>query len=263
MDNSELIEDYFSGSPDPEEVRRFEGRIESDPVFAEEVAFYLSVKGVTREITNAEKKEQFREFYLKNQATAYPDQEAGTAPISVKTTRLTPLRSSPLRRMMYYMSAAAVVAAISFVIYTYVQKESPRELASDYERNHLTTLPVMMSGRTDSVQTGLRLYNEGKLQEARFQFEQIILRDSSYYPAITYAGLACLLLKNYDTAIYYFKKLESRKDLYSNPAVFYQAVTLMERNQPGDSANAKKLLQEVVENGLEGKEAAQIMLNKW
>ena len=63
--------------------------------------------------------------------------------------------------------------------------------------------------------------------------------------------------------MYYFKQLETHKELYSNPALFYQAVTLMERNQPGDSANAKKLLQEVVEKGLEGKEAAQTMLNKW
>jgi hypothetical protein len=263
MDNSELIENYFSGSPDPEQIRSFESRIESDPVFAEEVAFYLSVRSAAREIAHAEKKEQFREFYQKNLTTAYPDRETSTRPLSAKTTRLTPLRSSPLRKMMYYMSAAAVVAAISFVVYTYVQKTSPQEMASDYERDHLTTLPVTMSSRSDSVQTGLRLYNEGKLQQAQLQFEKIIQGDSSLYLAYEYAGLACLRLKNYDRAIYYFKQLETHKELYSNPALFYQAVTLMERNQPGDSANAKQLLQEVVEKGLEGKEAAQIMLNKW
>jgi hypothetical protein len=41
-----------------------------------------------------------------------------------------------------------------------------------------------------------------------------------------------------------------------------QAVTLMERNQPGDTAKAKILLQKVVANDLEGKEFAQEWLKK-
>src|SRR5580765_4346096 len=114
MDNSELIENYFSGSPDPQQIRSFESRIESDPVFAEEVAFYLSVRSVARETSQDEKKKQVREFYQKNLTTAYPNQGTSSKPILAKTTPLTPLRSSPLRRMMYYMSAAAVVAAIGF-----------------------------------------------------------------------------------------------------------------------------------------------------
>jgi hypothetical protein len=263
MDNAEYIENYFSGTPDPEQVRRFGERIESDPDFADEVAFYLSAQTVAREMAGSEKKEQFREYYKKNlqEGTASASTSAGSG--SGKTIRTKTASTIPLRKMMYYMSAAAVVAAISFVVYTYTQKVSPQELAAKYERENLTTLPVTMGGNTNAVQTGLRLYNEGKLQEAQWQFEKIIQGDSSMYSALEYAGLACLRLKNYDRAMYYFKQLETHKELYSNPALFYQAITLMERNQSGDVAHAKELLQQVVQHDLEGKEAAQIMINKW
>ncbi len=254
MDNSEYIEDYFSGAPDPEQTRSFELRIESDPVFAEEVAYYLSVHSLAKEVYHLEKKQQFREIYQNYQ-------EAGS---SASTARnLKPSGTTIVRKLVYYLAAAAVVAGISFGIYTYTQNVSPQEMAAVYEREKLTTLPVTMSGRSDSVQTGLRLYNDRKLEDARMLFERMIERDSLYYPALEYAGLACLRLKNYDRAIYYFKQLEERKELYANPALFYKAVTLMARNHPGDNASAKQLLQQVVEKELEGKEAAQKMLAKW
>ena len=262
MENSEYIDNYFSGTPDPVQVRSFENRIESDPVFAEEVAYYLSVHTLTREVSQSIKKQQFREIYQKSLKES-PSIPVSGKPISIYSARSTPVRNLPLRKLIYYMAAAAVVAGISFGIYINVQRVSPQELAVRFERDHLTTLPVTMSGHSDSEQTGLRLYNDGKLQEAQLQFEQIIERDSSYYPAIKYAGLACLRLKNYDRAIYYFKKLEAHTELYSNPAIFYQAVTLMERNHPGDNASAKQLLQQVVEKDLDEKDAAQIMLEKW
>ena len=44
LDNLEYIEAYFNEELSPEEKKEFEQRIISDPVFAEEVAFYLSSK---------------------------------------------------------------------------------------------------------------------------------------------------------------------------------------------------------------------------
>ena len=43
MDNPEYIDRYFKTQPLPEEARLFGEKMESDPVFAGEVAFYLSV----------------------------------------------------------------------------------------------------------------------------------------------------------------------------------------------------------------------------
>jgi tetratricopeptide (TPR) repeat protein len=249
MDNSEYIENYFSGTPVPEEAHLFEKRIESDPDFAEEVAFYLSAHTVAREIAQSEKKQQFRDIYQKSQKDS-------NLPV-IKTSKTT-----IIRKLVYPVAAAAAVAGIVFGIYTMNSAVSPAKLAAQYEKEHLENLPVTMSSRSDSVQTGIRLYNEGKPAEALQQFEKIIQSDISSYTAKKYAGLACLRLKNYDKALGYFVQLGAYKELYSNPAIFYEALTLMERNQAGDASKAKLLLQQIVQNDLEGKETAQEWLKK-
>ena len=75
-------------------------------------------------------------------------------------------------------------------------------------------------------------------------------------------GIVYLRLANYDKAFLYFQQLENYP-LYSNPAIFYQALTLMKRNGPGDKQNAKQLLQQVVKDNLEGKAVAQQWLKNW
>lgn len=248
MENSALIEDYFTSNPGPDQIRSFEKRIESDPAFAEEVAFYLSVHTVAREVYVSEKKLQFRALYQKNQNT--------TPVLNIKTSR------TPVRKLVYYIAAAAVVAGIVFGVYTINRPVSPSILASEYENNRLLTLSVTMSGHSDSIQTGLTLYNEKKLNEALLHFEKILQSDSSDLTSKKYAGLASLRLKEYDKALDYFKQLETHTELYSNPAIFYQALTLMDRNQSGDAAKAKQLLQQIVQNDLDEKETAQEWLRK-
>jgi hypothetical protein len=71
-----------------------------------------------------------------------------------------------------------------------------------------------------------------------------------------------LRLGEYDKAISYFSQLGAYK-LYRNPGKFYQAVTLMKRNQPGDKERARDFLQEVVDNELEGSLVAEQWLRKW
>ena len=60
MDNLDYIENYFINTPGTDLTREFEERIKSDPGFAEEVAFYLSVHSLAREVYQSEKKQQFR-----------------------------------------------------------------------------------------------------------------------------------------------------------------------------------------------------------
>ena len=243
MDNSAYIEDYFSSTPDPEQALGFAKRIEADPAFAEEVAFYLSVHSMAKELSDLGKKERFKEIYQNTH----------------KLSRAPGIKSSntpSVRNLVYYMAAAAVVAGIVFGIYTQHAASSPTKLAALYESEHLATLSVTLSAHSDSLQTGIRLYNEGKLDDALLQFEKMIQTDSSNFTAKKYAGLVCLRQKDYDKALHFFIQLETYRELYSNPAIFYQALTLMERNQAGDLAKAKLLLQQVVKNDLEGKETA-------
>jgi tetratricopeptide (TPR) repeat protein len=249
MDNLDYIESYFTNEPDTARTREFEKRIESDPAFAEEVAFYLSALNVSRESSRSEKKQHLRELYQKNQASGatFPGNHSGTTNV---------------RKLIYYIAAAAVIAGIVFGTDIFSNSTSPQKLASQYEKENLQKLGVTMSGRTDSIQYGLRLYNEGEPAEALVQFEKIIQSDSSNFTAKTYAGISALKLKEYDKALAWFKELETYNGLYANPALLYQALTLMERNQSGDEAKAKQLLQKIVQNNLEGKETAQKWLKK-
>ena len=70
-------------------------------------------------------------------------------------------------------------------------------------------------------------------------------------------------LEQYDKAINYFSQLGNYTYFMQTPGKFYHALTLMKRNQPGDNETAKQLLQQVVENDLEGKKDAEEWLKKW
>ena len=117
-------------------------------------------------------------------------------------------------------------------------------------------------GEKDSLQEGLRLYNDGQYNEALRQFESIARRNTESSSAKKYVGITYLRLNNYDSALQYFQKFQN-DTLYANPSLFYQALTLLKRNLPGDKAKARELLQQVRDNDLEGKEFAQKWLDKW
>lgn len=241
MDNLEYIDDYFKNPGEKEREREFEQRISNDPAFADDVSFYISTHHLTQSEWIDESKTRFREIYAKQ---------------NIRTQK------SPARLIWLY-AAAAIVAGVIFGIYFFTdQSASPHQLADKYIQKEFAVLPVTMSGKEDSMQTGRRLYNEGKLSEALQQFKTIIKNDSSDFSAKKYAGIVSLKLRQYDSAIVYFTALQKYTSLYSNPGTFYLALTLMERNQPGDVAQAKKLLQDVAENNLEGKEVAQEWLKK-
>jgi len=240
MDNLDYIENFFTNKPGADLTREFEERIKSDPGFAEEVAFYLAAQEVSKEASGLEKKQRFKETYQKNRV----------------------IRSVPVKKLIYYIATAAVVSGLIFGTYTFFRPTSPQQLAGQYEKEQLQTLPVTMSGRSDSLQTGPRLYNDGKYSEALIQFENVLRSDTSQFTARKYAGISALHLKEYDRALTYFEQMATHQGLYSNPAQILQAVTLMDRNLPGDTARAKKLLQEIVTNDLEGKEYAEQWLKK-
>ena len=119
-----------------------------------------------------------------------------------------------------------------------------------------------MSSTQDEMQKGLNLYNEGKYEEALQQFDNILKTDPSSPDAKKYAGIAALQLKKYDKALDYFTRLEKQPGLFSNPGLFYHALTLLKRNLPGDKQQARRLLEQVVQNNLEGKDTAQEWLKK-
>ena len=239
MDNLDYIESYFNKELVTDQVKEFEKRIESDPAFAEEVAFYLSARVISREMSQTEKKQRFREIYQNKRVSI-----------------------TPVRKLVYYLTAAAAVACIVFGTYIFTKPVSTRELADRYIKENLQNLGVTMSSNVNSLQTGLRLYNDGKTTEALTIFEKIAESDTSSFDAKKYAGFSALRLKDYTKALSYFEKMETYSGLYSNPSLLYQALTRMERNQTGDAMKAKELLQKIVADKQEGYDFAVECLKK-
>jgi tetratricopeptide (TPR) repeat protein len=243
----EYIDAYFQRTLEPEEIKRFENKITEDKEFADEVAFYLSAKQSLRAEADLEKKVRFRELLAQERPV-----------IDINQHR------SPKRIWLYRVSAAAaVLICVFFAWYFFFSNNgvAPQQMADKYINENFKTLSVTM-GKKDSLQEGLRLYNEGQYNSALRQFESMSQRDENNYLYKNYIGIIYLRLGNYDKALQYFRQFEN-DTLYSNPSKFQQALTLLKRNLPGDKQKAKELLQQVNDNNLEGKETAQKWLDKW
>lgn len=242
MESLEFIDNYIKGELSGDELARFEKRILEDPAFAEELAFYISAMQSAKELSSEDSKKRFLEIYRQESAVTH---------------------TPKIRRLWPYLAAAVIVGVVAGLFIFIKPSSNPQKLADAYIQKNFQPLPVTMSSRADSIQTGLRLYNEGRFSESLKQFENIIQSDTGRYDAETYAGIVCLRMGKYDQAIDWFDKLENNTHLYINYGKFYHALTLLKRGQKNDNVLAKQLLQQVVDQGLEGKEEAAKWLEKW
>ena len=243
MTNLENIDSYFKGKLTPEETRVFEQKLIDDPAFAEEAAFYCSAMQVIKEDLVEEKKKQFRKIY-----------DEGKSAININSSK-----PALIKKLWPYAAAAAIAAALIFGWYIFITPSSPEQLADQYIKQHFETeMGVKMTGKEDSLDAAIRLYNEDKLPEALQQFNKLILANNMADVPKRMAGIVSLRLGDYDKAIDYFTQLENLS-LYPNPGKLYHSLPLIKRNRPGDKQMAKELLQQVIDLDLEGKETAQ----KW
>jgi tetratricopeptide (TPR) repeat protein len=244
MEEIEYIEAYFSGALSGEDAQIFDQRISEDKDFAEAVAFYLAAGQAIREEARTEKKAEFRRLYEQYVSGSVPAQR--------------PLR----HRYALITGIAASVAAVAIGLFFLLRPASPSQLADGYIRDHFSTLGVTMTDKEDSLQKGIRLYNDGRISEALTQFETIYHTDPSKYQAAEYAGIVSLRMQEYDKALEYFRALAADTGLYANPGRFYEAITLLKRSRPGDIETAKRILLEVVRKELTGKDdAARLLRN--
>jgi tetratricopeptide (TPR) repeat protein len=244
MDEYDYIGNYFNGLLSQEEMKRFDEKIQQDPAFAEDVAFYCSSLQQIKNQLVEEKKTRFRELY------ELQGLDKRSKPPEVY-----------MNKWWKVVAAAVVLIAITGT-YIYSRPSSPKALAETYLTEELTILPVDMDTRQDSMKTGIRLYNEKKYPQALQVFENILRADTSGTDAKKYAGIVSLRLGDYDKALKYFGELESYTELQVNPGKFYHAITLMERNHSGDKDLARQLLEEVDKYNLAGKKRAIEWLRK-
>ncbi|HUR12335.1 MAG TPA: hypothetical protein VM012_13245 [Flavitalea sp.] len=241
MESLENIDHFFKGQPTVAEKEKFEQRILSDPAFAADVSFYIATMNAAKEQSDTIKKEDFRKL------------EKGSAQTGAAVV---------LMRFRLVAVAAAVVIAISLVVYFYMKPADTVQLADQYISQNLQVLPVKMSGQTDSIEKGIRLYNDAKTESSLKYFQDMLERAPGSETALKYAGIAALQSGQYDLALQYFTRLENISGLYANPGKFYKALTLLKRNLRGDNKLSRELLQEVVRQDLEGKETAEKWLKK-
>ena len=240
MDSLVYIDDYYQGPRTPEQTREFEHRILNDQAFAEVVAFYLSSAQAVKQEQDEQQRARFREIYKQ------------PAPAKIRS----------MSAVWRYVAAAAILAGIVFGISLFSRGDSHKQLAEKYIKTEFDDLSVNM-GKQDSVQAALGLYNDGKYGAALARLQLLIQSDSADFEAIEYAGKSSLKLQQYDKALAYFKMLENARLQVNPPALLYQAVTLMKRSSPGDDAQAKQLLQQIVDKQLAGKETAKQWLDNW
>ncbi len=241
MDSLDYIDNYFKGQLNAEEIREFELRIEQDPVFAQDVAFYVSASGMLKEEAETATRERFRELEQ-------------LQPVKMK--------QAPVRKLVYYLAAAAVTIAFVFRI-VFLQPASPVKLADDFIKEEMTLERNETMGveSTDTMRLATDHYNNGKYEAALPLFENYTKVHPDHDEARLNAGITALKSGNYQKAIEFFS-IHEKVDLYANPAKFYHAVTLMKRNEPGDQEAAKKLLEEVVRLNLDKKDKAEKWLKK-
>lgn len=241
MTDLEYIDYCMNTKLPPAEKEQFEKRVASDPLFAQEVAFFLSAIQLAKEKHTTERKKEFKELYAQKAVVK---------------------KISPVRKIWYAVAAAAVIAGLIFGYNLWFKPVSGRELAAQYVKENFTTLSITMGNEKDSMQSALNFYNKGELPKAAQQFDSLIESNSMNVDAKKYAGIVYLRMKDYDKAIARFQQLENMQGLYSNPGKFYEATTLMERNKPGDLEMAKQLLQLVITQNLGGSEKAKEWLKK-
>ena len=238
----EYIDQYFNGQLSDPEKTAFEEKIESDPTFAEDVAIYIQVRSGLKNELFEEKKKQFHEQYLTLSATQSRRSQA------------------TVRKLFPYFAAAAAGCLIFFIGWQFFFKSASSEAIADkYIDENFQQLSIQMGDTGDSLDKGIAAYNEKRYKDAESIFASLAPQNAE---ALKYLGLVYLITEDYDKAIHQFQTLAKNTELYANPGLFYQALSLMKRDAEGDKANAKKLLEEVIRRDLPGKKESEEWIKK-
>lgn len=237
----EQIEVYLNNKMSLSERQDFENQLSINKELVEELAFYLQAKASNQEIAREKRKTEFEE-------------------LRTKITNRSPRKIKPL--IWISGLAASVIFALGFWWFSQINVSNPTVFTDAYIREHFEILPVKMDGISDSLQMGLRLFNERKLSKAQLIFKDILRKENSDSEATKYAGITALRLKKYGEAINYFQLLANQKNLYSNPGKFYEALTLT-KQQPMNKKEIEKLLKDVIDNNLEGSEEAKKIIDSY
>ena len=261
------IEAYFTGQLSDAERQQFEKQCVEDESFASEVAFYITARQGIRENLLEEKTSSWAADEAPGQAILANMQSTRVPGVATdeETGRLvgSPGRGRKISIAGWISYAAAACLILAFTFYFLNRPDTPNRLASKYVEENYVQLGTTMNATTDSLQLGITAYNQHDYQKALIYFESISQSHPEISEARKNAGLAYLMLNNYEKALERFDQLASMTQLEVNSGSFLKALTLMKRNNPGDKPAARGLLNQVVRDNLAGSKQAREWLADW
>lgn len=220
-----LIESFFNDELTEAERQEFEKRCSTDQAFAETVALYVKAQYGFKQLHRNQRKAEFEKL-----------RQTIKAPMVAKTTA------------RYWIAAVAIVC-IALLSWLYLREPNLPELADEYVDENFMVLSTTMSSDEDTFRNAIALFNKNELTKAAAIFDS--LAENNNPEALKYAGISYLRLENYTVAIEHFETLQ-QQSLQTNPGAFYKALTLLKRKQDNDLTEAKKLLEKVKNEKLEG-----------
>lgn len=250
------FEEYLHGEMSGEEKSVFEAELSSNEEMNSAFNIYRSIELEMRnnEQQNVNERELKSSLEQLNDRYFKPEAQQSTKEVSIFSNK-------------YFKAAMAIAASVLVLLVAYVvfflPSQSPQYLASNYVDTHLKQLSQTMDASPDNLQLGISAYNNQEYSKALEYFQSVQEKQPDNYEAIKNIGMVYLMTEEYVKALQQFEELANRDNLYSNPGMFLQAVTLMQRNQAGDQVKAKQLLEQVVKEEAEGSDLAEEWLGKF
>ncbi len=259
MDNKwfEDFERYLLKEMNPEEKKDFEHALAEDPEMKEAFEIYRTIElDMVMDL-----KHQEGEAALKHTLHQISPQYFSPEPRPV--SKVVKMVSWSRLKWLAGIAAGLLLYFALNSLFEY-RGNQPNQLAVNYFDANLMRLGQEMSGGSDDPnQTGVSAYNQQDYAGAIGIFEISISNGTANAETLQYIGLSHLAVGEYEKALHYFRMLSDQHDLYSNPGLFYQALTLMMRNGPDDILQAQLLLEKVVEQDAEGSMQAKEWLQKF
>lgn len=235
----ERIEHYFDAKLTEAEKQQFEADLVANTDLADDTAFYLQACLAAQRVAHEDllkKKHQQWNALAKDSPKALS------------------------RNSWIGIAAAVLIIVLSIFYFNNSFQKDLSVRAENYLVNNLKELPLHLSDEEQSLQGAIQDYNRQKYKESIVSAVAYLIQHPADAEALKVIGLAQLQLQKYDEALSYFQQLAAQTQLYSNPGKYYEAITYLLRDQPGDQETAKKLLNEVIERNLEGKQDALKLL---
>jgi tetratricopeptide (TPR) repeat protein len=250
------FEEYLHGEMSSEEKTVFEAELTSNEEMNSAFKIYRTIESKMPIYHQGSGQERDLKDTINTLNTRY------FIPESKISTPVVPLFSSKIFKSIMAVAASLLIFFVAYTVF-FQPNQNPQLLAETYIDNHYTELGQTMGATPDSLELGISAYNNREYKQAIIFFQGVQEKQPENVEATKNLGLAFLMIRDFGNALQQFDELAAMKNLYSNEGLFLKAVTLMQRNQPGDKEEAKSLLEQVVKEEEAGSEQAKEWLKKF